>query len=151
MKFDNIKASDNYNELKIQFNALKRWAESQQAQIQVYQKRMKELSVERVIQLEAELESQIQMNAILTEEINQNKMEKILTAEEFVLKDGDGYLAGDYTPKEVYALMIEFAKLHVEAALKAKIQAMKKYHNDGYSLDEIDAFTKESYPLENIN
>lgn len=44
-------------------------------------------------------------------------MENILTAKEFVLKDGDGYLAGDYTPREVYALMIEFARLHVEAAL----------------------------------
>lgn len=44
-------------------------------------------------------------------------MSKILTAKEFVLKDCDGYLAGDYTPREVYSLMIGFAKLHVEAAL----------------------------------
>jgi hypothetical protein len=46
--------------------------------------------------------------------------------------------------------MIEFAKLHVEAALKAKIKAMEYYHNDGYSLNEMDAFTNDSYPLENI-
>jgi hypothetical protein len=52
--------------------------------------------------------------------------------------------------QEVVSIMIEFAKLHVEAALKAKIKAMEYYHNDGYSLDEIDAFTNDSYPLENI-
>jgi hypothetical protein len=77
-------------------------------------------------------------------------MEKILTAEEFLSKNIDYNLPQDcYNDME--RAMIEFAKLHVEAALKAKIQAMKKYHNDGYSLDEIDAFTRESYPLENIN
>jgi len=43
----------------------------------------------------------------------------MLTAKEFVLNQNDGYLAGDYTPNEVYSIMIGFAKLHVEAALKA--------------------------------
>jgi hypothetical protein len=47
-------------------------------------------------------------------------------------------------------VLIEFSKLHVEAALKAKIQAMEYYYNDGYSLDEMDAFTNDSYPLSNI-
>lgn len=42
-----------------------------------------------------------------------------LSAEEFVLKESDGYLAGDYTPKEVCALMVEFADMHVKAALQA--------------------------------
>ncbi len=73
MKFDNIKASDKYDELKIQFNALKRWAESQQAQIKLYRERIKEFSVERVIELEAELESEREMNAILTEELNKSE------------------------------------------------------------------------------
>ena len=43
----------------------------------------------------------------------------MLTAKEFVLNENDGYLAGDYTPNEVYRIMIGFAKMHVEAALKA--------------------------------
>ena len=48
-----------------------------------------------------------------------------LSAKEFVLKDSDGYLAGDYTPNEVYALMVEFADMHVKAALHA-LQAAGK-------------------------
>jgi hypothetical protein len=43
----------------------------------------------------------------------------MLTAKEFVLNQNDGYLAGDYTPNEVYRIMIGFAKMHVKAALKA--------------------------------
>ncbi len=69
MKFDNIKASDNYDELKIQFNALRAMYGAKVAMIEVYEKRIKELSVERVIQLEAELASEKEMNALLTEEL----------------------------------------------------------------------------------
>jgi len=46
--------------------------------------------------------------------------------------------------------IIEFSKLHVEAALKAKIEAMEKHDDGGYSLDELDSFTYNAYPLENI-
>jgi hypothetical protein len=46
--------------------------------------------------------------------------------------------------------MIEFAKLHVEAALEAKIEAMKAFENEGYSFNEINAFTRDSYSLEKI-
>lgn len=48
--------------------------------------------------------------------------------------------------------MIEFAKLHVEAALKAKGQAMteKSYEDSSFCVSELDAFTQDSYPLENI-
>ena len=70
MNIDKIIAADNYDDLKRQFNALKRILASKQAQIQVYEKRIKEFSPERIIQLEAELESQKEMNAILTEELN---------------------------------------------------------------------------------
>lgn len=70
MNIKKIKPADTYNALKIQFNALIRIVASKQAQIEVYEKRIKELSVERVIQLEAELASEIEMNAILTEELN---------------------------------------------------------------------------------
>jgi hypothetical protein len=67
------------------------------------------------------------------------------TAKEFIEMNSE-----DNSLIDIEGIMIEFAKLHVEAALKAKIQAMEYYHNDGYSLNEMDAFTNDSYPLENI-
>jgi len=70
MNVENIKPSDNYDKLKIQFNALKQIVASKQARIEVYQKRIKEFSVDRIIQLEAELESEKEMNSILTKELN---------------------------------------------------------------------------------
>jgi predicted RNase H-like nuclease (RuvC/YqgF family) len=71
MKFQDLDLAKDYEGLRIQFNALKRIAISQQEQLQHYQKRVQEFSVERVIQLEAELESQKEMNAILTQELEQ--------------------------------------------------------------------------------
>jgi hypothetical protein len=62
-----------------------------------------------------------------------------------------------YAEQEIYDAIakydeekISFAKLHVEAALKAKIEAMEEYMNDGYDLEEIDSFTYNAYPLNNI-
>ncbi len=69
MSVEKIVPADNYADLKIQFNSLKRIVASKQAQILVYEKRIKELSIERVIKLEAELASEKEMNAILTEEL----------------------------------------------------------------------------------
>jgi hypothetical protein len=78
---------------------------------------------------------------------------KQITAEEF-LKSNNGF---DYdlakslkTEKDIQLAMIEFAKLHVQAALKAKIEAMEEHMDGGYSLGEIDSFTYNAYPLENI-
>ena len=53
---------------------------------------------------------------------------------------------------DAVVMMIEFAKLHVEAALKAKAKAMteKSYEDSSYSMNELDSFTRNSYPLENI-
>jgi hypothetical protein len=73
MNFEKIELAKDYDGLRIQFNALKRIAISQQAQIEHYQKRVQEFSAERIIQLEAELESQKEMNAILTEELNKQQ------------------------------------------------------------------------------
>lgn len=70
---EKIIASDNYDELRTQFHALKAILRSKQAQIKVYEKRIKEFSFETVVRLEAELESQIQMNAILTEELDKSE------------------------------------------------------------------------------
>jgi hypothetical protein len=69
MNLENAKPHATYKGLKIQFFALKRIIVSKQAQIQVYEKRIKEFNIDRIIQLEAELESQKEMNAILTEEL----------------------------------------------------------------------------------
>jgi len=90
-------------------------------------------------------------------------MEQIPTAKELYLKTvfpiyfenrpDEIKLWFETTPdaKQSVEIMIEFAKLHVEQALKAKIEAMEKYYEDGgYSLSEMDAFTRNSYPLTNI-
>jgi hypothetical protein len=66
------------------------------------------------------------------------KENKIPTAEEFLknqFKKGNSI--------ETYDLMIEFAKLHVEAALEAKDNCLDKYGmaEEGY---------ENAYPLENI-
>jgi hypothetical protein len=76
MNFENIVTAKDYDTLLIQFNALKRIAISQQAQLKHYQKRVQEFSVERVIELEAELESQKEMNTILTEELDAKQQEQ---------------------------------------------------------------------------
>lgn len=60
------------------------------------------------------------------------------------------YAILDQAKKMEKEQIMEFAKLHVEAALKAKIEAMEKHMNDGYSLDEIDSFTYDAYPLDKI-
>jgi hypothetical protein len=76
-------------------------------------------------------------------------MKKIPTAEEFLINAGfPGHAKHSLAKK----WMIEFAKMHVEAALKAKGQAMteKSYEDSSFCVSELDAFTQDSYPLENI-
>jgi hypothetical protein len=70
MDIEKIVPADSYDDLRLQFISLRTLYGSKIAQIEVYEKRIKEFSVERVIQLEAELASQREMNAILTEELN---------------------------------------------------------------------------------
>lgn len=76
MNFEKIDLARDYDGLRIQFNALKSIAISQQATIEHYQKRVQEFNVERVIQLEAELESEKEMNAILTKELELKQQEQ---------------------------------------------------------------------------
>lgn len=76
MKFEKIDLAKDYDGLRIQFNALKTIAISQQTQLEYYQKRVKEFSTERIILLEAELESQKEMNAILTQELETKQQYK---------------------------------------------------------------------------
>jgi hypothetical protein len=69
MNLKNTKPSDDYEVLKIQFNSLKSILSCKEVELEVYRKRIKEFSIERIIQLEAEIESQKEMNAILTYEL----------------------------------------------------------------------------------
>jgi len=79
-------------------------------------------------------------------------MEQIPTAKEFCRKrhnESDPTISWiDFNEM----VMIEFAKMHVEAALKAKIEAMyeKQNKDSSYSIDELDACTEDCYPLSNI-
>lgn len=75
MDFKKIVIAEDYEGLQIQFNALKRIAISQQAQLEHYQKRGFECSIERVVQLEAELKSEKEMNALLTKELETKELE----------------------------------------------------------------------------
>lgn len=70
MNLENVKPCDTYEGLKRQFNALKAICQCQQKEISVYRKTISNFRIERIVQLEAELESQKEMNAILTEELN---------------------------------------------------------------------------------
>ena len=74
-------------------------------------------------------------------------MKKIITAEQFLKENNVVGMTDLVTP-----IMIEFAKLHVESALKAKVKAMteKSYEDSSYSMNELDSFTRNSYPLEKI-
>jgi hypothetical protein len=79
-------------------------------------------------------------------------MEKIPTAEEFLRKNIDYVLSENDCKEDVENAMIEFAKLHVEAALKAAVINGElthiKYTENDYCIDEKSIIN--SYPLENI-
>lgn len=69
MSIENAQPSDTYEGLKTQFYALKRMLQCKQAEVDVYYKTIQRFKIERIVQLEAELESQKEMNAILTKEL----------------------------------------------------------------------------------
>ena len=70
----------------------------------------------------------------------------IPTAEEFFMK-----FKHTHGPNNHHKALIEFAKMHVQAALEAKIEAMRETYTYGeYSLDELNGFTKNAYPVSNI-
>ena len=69
MNLENAKPNETYEGLKTQFFALKNILKCKESELEVYRKRIKEFNIERIIQLEAELESEKEMNAILTEEL----------------------------------------------------------------------------------
>ena len=80
-------------------------------------------------------------------------MEKIPTAEEFMRTFTTGKT--EETPQEyVQDMLIEFAKLHVEAALKlitteATVETINKYSPEEHHIVNQDSILN-AYPLENI-
>lgn len=69
MNIKNAQPSETYEGLKTQFFALKRLLQSKEVEVDHYRKRINEFKPERIIELEAQLASEKEMNAILTEEI----------------------------------------------------------------------------------
>jgi hypothetical protein len=77
-------------------------------------------------------------------------MEKVPTAEDILSKKFNE-LRSSFTLKDVEECMIEFAKLHVEAAIKACIEdAPSGSSTDTVSQEDVVEALKDSYPLENI-
>jgi len=77
------------------------------------------------------------------------------TAEKFLLLYPDEYYPGEvfgefaYKANVVYEAMVEFAKLHVKAALEAAARKAQGYHGAGDSNVDKDSILN-AYPLENI-
>ena len=86
---------------------------------------------------------------------NIKKMDKIPTAEEFINENG-GFLKYSSAQEfvECQSLMIEFAKLHVQAALKEASEGVIVNYTDDYACKgdrELDSdYILNAYPLENI-
>ena len=77
-------------------------------------------------------------------------MSKIPTAEEFVMR-GHLWVGDDEDVNDLAKSHIEFAKLHVEAAIKACIEdAPSGSSTDTVSYEDVVEALKDSYPLTNI-
>lgn len=78
-------------------------------------------------------------------------MKTIPTAQEFINRglDDSGFELTGHQLNIIARNVREFAKLHVEAALKEKVIAMKKQREEdsSYDMNELDAFTYDAYPL----
>jgi hypothetical protein len=75
-------------------------------------------------------------------------MKKIPTAEEFLNRDESGV----FNEADITQAMIEFAKLHVEAALKGVTEKLYFRDSDGHVIrsEESSKLVLKSYPLTNI-
>ncbi len=77
-------------------------------------------------------------------------MEQIPTAEEFL--SNKSFMRSDLQCETNYQLMIEFAKLHVTAALKAASEKAETVCDEGGELGFVDEQSiLNSYPLDKIN
>ena len=73
MSIKNAEPSENYEGLKTQFFALKALLQTRDTEREYYKEQIKRFRFERIIQLEAELQSEKEMNAILTEELESKR------------------------------------------------------------------------------
>lgn len=84
---------------------------------------------------------------------NIKKMSKIPTAEEFVMR-GHLWVGDDKDVDDLAKSHIEFAKLHVKAALKEASEKASTTYSEELLLGEVYNIDKDSilnaYPLENI-
>ena len=71
----NVQPAESYEDLKIQFFAMKSTILCRDVEIEIYRKKIQEFDFRRIIHLEAELASQREMNAILTDELE--KLQKV--------------------------------------------------------------------------
>jgi hypothetical protein len=69
MDYKKLQPAENYEGLKRQFLALKRILHCKEEEVRIYRERVKEFNLDRIIELESELESQKEMNSILTLEL----------------------------------------------------------------------------------
>ena len=81
-------------------------------------------------------------------------LDNMITAEEFLNKDYF-YIIIDIrespiTPTDISQAMIEFAKLHVKAALKEADVKRSEFMSGGANYEEYQQAVLNSYPLENI-
>lgn len=127
MELKNVKPSDNYNDLITQFNALKTIAISKSAEIEVYKRKIEEFSVGRIIKLEAQLESEKQMNSILTEELK-NKIKQMYNKKDMI----------DFA--EFVASYPDKNRNHKSEMLHAK----SKYDGAERTIDLLEIWLKES-------
>lgn len=97
-KIKTVQPYHTYDGLKNQFYAMRNLLISKESELQYYQKRVKEFDTERIFELESLLESEKEMNAILTAEIEKyenvsDRLSKSLgevdgNAYEIVFQDG---------------------------------------------------------------
>jgi len=85
-----------------------------------------------------------------TDKIHESVEDKIPTAEEFLKRDESGV----YNEIDIIHAMIEFTKLHVEAALKAAsenatVNTEPDYRGGEWSIVDTDSILN-AYPLDNI-
>jgi hypothetical protein len=77
MKFTERKISDTYEGLLTQYKAACRILDATETRIAYLQKQIQRFDVSRIIELESELESEREMNHLLTQELeNKNRYEK---------------------------------------------------------------------------
>lgn len=74
-------------------------------------------------------------------------METVRTAEEFIREDG--LIRNEYIIKDIVPLMIEFAQMHVELALKAALEDFPYGGSDPVTYEDVKDIA-DSYPLTNI-